>query len=69
MGDVKKNPSISDQLRQAIGAAGVTRYKLAQATGVTEAALSRFVRGERSLTLPAVDRLCAFLNLHLTKGR
>ncbi len=68
--DVAKQPTrISEQLRQAILAAGVSRYRIAQETGVTEAALSRFVRGERGLDLSSVDKLAAYLNLNLCKGR
>lgn len=57
--------TVSDQLREAIGAATVTRYRIAQETGISEAALSRFVRGIRSLDLLSVDKLAAFLKLEL----
>ncbi|HVS72238.1 MAG TPA: helix-turn-helix transcriptional regulator [Phycisphaerae bacterium] len=70
----EKTKTISDQLRAAIIAAPVSRYRIAQETGVSEAALSRFVRGERGLDLTSVDRLAAYLELSLsprssTKGR
>lgn len=45
--------------------ANVSRYRIAQETGVTQAALSRFVRGERGLDLSSVDKLAAFLGLEL----
>jgi transcriptional regulator with XRE-family HTH domain len=38
---------------------------MAQETGVTEATLSRFVRGERGLDLSSVDKLAAYLGLSL----
>jgi transcriptional regulator with XRE-family HTH domain len=61
----KKVETISEQLRAAILGAGVSRYRIAQDTGVTEAALSRFVRGERSLDLTSVDKVAAYLRLRL----
>jgi transcriptional regulator with XRE-family HTH domain len=40
--------------------------QLAKATGVHQAQLSRFLRKQRSLQLPAAAKLCAYLGLHLT---
>jgi plasmid maintenance system antidote protein VapI len=64
-------PTLTDTLRQAILNAGVSRYAIAQQTGVSEAALSRFVSGERGLTLESVDRLLPVLGLEVkaTKRR
>jgi plasmid maintenance system antidote protein VapI len=64
----KKNqpPGLEDQLRRAIAGCGLSLNRLAKATGVHVAQLSRFKRGERSLTLPAAARLCAYLGLRLT---
>ena len=50
----------------AIKSAGVTRYRIARETGIDEAALSRFMSGERGLDLSTVDRLAAYLGLQLT---
>jgi transcriptional regulator with XRE-family HTH domain len=60
----KKLP-LSEQVRKAIDAAGVTRYRIAKETGLSESALSRFMSGERELSLPAVDRLAEYLGLSL----
>lgn len=57
---------LADQLRQAIAGSGTSLNQLAKLTGVHQAQLSRFLRKERSLTLPAVCRLCAHLGLSLT---
>jgi transcriptional regulator with XRE-family HTH domain len=67
----KRNPpsSLTDQLRGIIEDCGVSRYEICKQTGVDKAALSRFVSGERSLTLEAVDRMAAFLGLKLTGKR
>jgi transcriptional regulator with XRE-family HTH domain len=58
-------PAVSERLRAAIQAAGVSRYRIAQECGVAESVLSRFVRGERGLDLPTVDRVAAYLGLDL----
>jgi transcriptional regulator with XRE-family HTH domain len=57
---------LSDQLRQAIADSGLTRYRISQATGISEAGLGKFVHGERGLSLESIDRLAEFLNLELT---
>ena len=60
----KKQVTVSDELRAAIRASG-TSYKLAKTTGVAEAVIGRFLRGERDLRLATVDRLAAALGLRL----
>jgi plasmid maintenance system antidote protein VapI len=60
-------PALSEQLRQAIRDDGRTLGQLARATGVDTPRLSRFVRGQRRLTLPAVDAVAAALGLRLVK--
>jgi plasmid maintenance system antidote protein VapI len=61
-----KPPDLADQLRQAIASCGKSLNQLAKRTGVHQAQLSRFLRAERTLTLPAAARLCAYLGLQLT---
>ena len=56
---------MTEQLRQAIEQSGQTRYAIWRATGIDQAQLSRFMVGERGLSLDAVDRLCAHLGLEL----
>ena len=62
----KKHASIERQLRQAIAKSGMSLNQLAKETGVHQAQLSRFMRSERTLTLSAAAKLCAFLGLQLT---
>jgi transcriptional regulator with XRE-family HTH domain len=64
----KKLP-LSDQLRLAIDAAGVSRYRIAHDLGISEATLSRFMRGDRGLTLKVVDRLTEYLRLELCERK
>jgi transcriptional regulator with XRE-family HTH domain len=66
MRDRVKFPDLADQLRQAIIHCGMSLNRLAKATGVHQAQLSRFLRKERSLQLTAAAKLCAYLGLRLT---
>jgi hypothetical protein len=57
--------NVTEQLRQAVRDSGKTLTQLAKDSGVGIDRLSRFVRAERSLTLPSVDGLCHALGLYL----
>jgi plasmid maintenance system antidote protein VapI len=59
--------TIIDQLQKAIAASGETEYAIAKASGVDTGVLSRFVRGERSITLATAAKLCSHLGLRLSK--
>ena len=61
-----KSKPISEQLRDAIRCAGVSRYRISQETGITEAALSRFVNGHAGLSLDSIDTLGIYLELDIT---
>ncbi len=56
---------LSDQIRQAIEAAGVGRNALAKAAGIDRGAFSRFMAGKAGLGLDAVDALAALLGLRI----
>ena len=63
---MSKRIPFSDQLRWAIEQAPVSRYAIHKATGIDQAVLSKFVRGERTgLSMETVDALCDYLNLKL----
>ena len=59
--------TISDQLREIIKASGRTGYEMAKESGVDAGRISRFLRGERSLQLDAVDKLAPVLGLQLIR--
>ena len=67
-GMVKNKPqaTLTDVLRAAIQRSGLTYYRIAKATGIDEANLARFARGELSIRLDKADRLAAYLGLRLT---
>jgi transcriptional regulator with XRE-family HTH domain len=64
----KKRPEkrpLSDQLRQAIKASGLTRYSIWQQTGIDQGTLSKFMAGGRGLSLASIDMLGGLLRLRL----
>lgn len=66
---MSKRQTISEQLRRAIDAAGVTRYRVCKEIGISEATLSRFMSGAQGLTLATVDQLADYLNLELVSRK
>ncbi len=60
-----KTTTVSGQLRAAILAAPVSRYRIAKDTGINQSMLSRFVRGERGLDGSSIDTLAEYLRLEL----
>jgi transcriptional regulator with XRE-family HTH domain len=61
----KSKPTMTEVLKAAIEQSEVSRYKIAQDTGILETSLSRFMRGETSLRLDKADLLAAYLGLRL----
>jgi transcriptional regulator with XRE-family HTH domain len=59
---------LSEQLREAIETAGITRYELSKKTGVSQCSLSKFVLGQRpGLSFDAMDRVGLALGLVIVK--
>ena len=63
----KQSKPMSEQLREAIDKSGVSRYRIAQDTDIAESTLSRFVSGERGLSMEAIDRLLEYLGLEVVE--
>jgi transcriptional regulator with XRE-family HTH domain len=61
----KQRMKLSEQLRHAIDSCGQTRYRIAKATGISEATLSRFMSGDRGLPMKTLDVLADHLNLNI----
>ena len=61
--------TVSEQIKRAILDADVTRYRIAHDTGVDEATLSRFMSGERGLSMIAIDRLAEYFGYKLVKPK
>ena len=61
--------SFTDQIRRAVLSSKMTRYQIAQVTGIDKASLSRFVNGERGLSLAAIDILADLLDLEVRQKK
>ena len=65
----KKKTKISDQIRAAIEAADVTRYRIELETGIDKATLSRFMAGKGGMTVETLDKLGDYLGLEIVEMR
>ena len=63
--------TISSVLRDALKMAAdqTSLLHMSAETGIAVAIMSRFVRGERTLTLPTADKLAEYLGLELRPRR
>ena len=66
---VRKRLLLSDELRREVDASGLSRYRICRELGLAESTLSRFMSGERGLTMKCLDRLAALLDLHVVVGK
>lgn len=62
-----KQEAVTDQLRRLIRDSGVSCYAIAKETGVSNAALSRFLSGERGLSSKALDAIGEYLGWRVTR--
>jgi plasmid maintenance system antidote protein VapI len=60
---------LSDELRDAVNASGLSRYAIAKAIGVAASTLSRFMNGKGGLSMDYIDRLGGLLDLHVISGK
>jgi transcriptional regulator with XRE-family HTH domain len=65
----KHSKKLTDQLRQAIDDSGLTRYRIAKETGISEATLSKFYLGQRGLSMEALNALGDYLELTIVSRR
>jgi plasmid maintenance system antidote protein VapI len=60
-----KHKDIETQLREAIEGSEMSRYKISQVSGISEASLSLFVNRKRTLTLESAAKVAEVLKLEL----
>jgi plasmid maintenance system antidote protein VapI len=65
----KKPKLISEQLREAMLTADISRYRIAKEIGVTEALLSRFMNGVAGLGQDNIDKIGELLGLRLVRPK
>jgi transcriptional regulator with XRE-family HTH domain len=68
---MKRKRTFSDQIRQAVKASGMSRYRICKEIGIAESLMSRFVAGKGFLGEANLDALAALLKLKVVteKGR
>ena len=57
--------TMSDQVRQAIQRCGLTQAEIARETGISKGGLSRFMHGERDMTLRTLERIAKLISVKL----
>lgn len=66
---MKTDSDICAALQRFILEDGRSLYELSKLTGISKTILGRFMRGERSVTLPTAAKLCEVLGLELRRVR
>jgi len=61
----KRSNNLTDQLRAAVAGSGRSLGDLARATGIDKSALSRFINGQRGVSMQALDALGRCLGLQI----
>lgn len=57
---------LSEELRRAVKESGLRRVRICEAAKLDQSALSRFMSGERGLSMADLDRLAGFLRVKVT---
>jgi transcriptional regulator with XRE-family HTH domain len=57
--------SLADTLRRAIQESGMSRYAIAEQSGVDEGTLSKFVRGLKTINVETADKLMNLFGLEV----
>jgi transcriptional regulator with XRE-family HTH domain len=65
----KERLSLSDQIRQAVEASGMSRYRICKTLRVAESTMSRFMTGKGGLSMEVLDALADLLKLNITTAR
>jgi hypothetical protein len=65
----KTTERLTDQLRQAVADSGRTLGEFSRDTGIDKSALSRFVNGERGLSMEGLDAIGKYLGLRIVADK
>jgi transcriptional regulator with XRE-family HTH domain len=65
----KRRRKFSDQVRRAVDASGLSRYRICKMLDLSEATMSRFMSGQGGLTMGTLDKLADLLDLNLTASK
>lgn len=64
---IKPPPTLADALRDAVRDSGLSYHELARRAKADQGTISRFMLGQRDLTLAVASRLCLVLGFGLTR--
>jgi plasmid maintenance system antidote protein VapI len=56
---------LSEEIRDAVNASGMTRYAICKTLGIAEATMSRFMNAKGGLSMEVIDRLAELLGMHI----
>ena len=56
---------LSDQVREAVDASRMSRYRICKLVGIAEATMSRFMSGKGGLSMKNLDALGKLLDLRI----
>ena len=65
----KQRVKLSDGLRQAVDASGLSHYRICKQLGMAESTLSRFMSGQGGLSMEYIDALADLLDLSIKAPR
>lgn len=57
----------SDEIREAVATAPMSRYEICKRIGFSESTMSRFMSGRSGISMDTLDKLAALLRLTITK--
>ena len=64
----QKRMKLSDQIRRAVDASGLSRYRISKELDIAESTMSRFMSGG-GLSQSNIDALASLLGLNITTNR
>jgi transcriptional regulator with XRE-family HTH domain len=65
----KQRIKLSAQIRRAVDASGLSRYRISKELGIAESTMSRFMSGQGGLSMDNLDALADLLDLHIAAGK
>ena len=63
----RRTVDLEDQLRRAIRRSGLSPYRVATDAEVDRSVMTRFLNGDRGITLATASRICGVLGIELRR--
>ncbi len=65
----KRRLALSEQIRRAVDASGMSRYRICKELDLAESTMSRFMTGKGGLSMESIDAVADLLDLNITSLR